>query len=248
MNAAESTDLAPAPVLLPDDFGPVVAEQDVVEKLLTLDGATILELGCGAADKTRKIAAKYPNATVHALEVDEAQHAKNVAGPQLPNLHFHLAGAQSLPFPSRTVDVVLMFKSLHHVPADLLDRALGEIARVLKPDGMAYISEPLFAGAYNEIIRIFHDEQQVRTAAFSAILRAVRAGQLVHALQVFFRTPLRLGAFADFETGVVNVTHTQHRLSAGMLQRVRDEFDKNVVDGAARFEVPMRVDLLRPRR
>ena len=85
-----------------------------------------------------------------------------------------------------TVDVVLMFKSLHHVPVDLMDQALREIRRVLKPDGLVYISEPLFAGEFNEILRLFHDEQKVREAAFSAVKKAVDAG-LFRLVEEIFR-------------------------------------------------------------
>jgi 2-methylisocitrate lyase-like PEP mutase family enzyme len=66
-----------------------------------------------------------------------------------------------------------MFKSLHHVPVPLMDQALAEIRRVLKPGGLAYISEPVFAGEFNEVLRLFHDESIVRREAFSAIERAV---------------------------------------------------------------------------
>ena len=54
---------------------------------------------------------------------------------------------------------------------------MAEIHRVLKPDGLAYISEPVFAGEFNEIIRLFHDELAVREAAFAAVGRAVATGR-----------------------------------------------------------------------
>ncbi len=39
--------------------------------------------------------------------------------------------------PDASVDIVIMLKSLHHVPISLMDQALTEIARVLKPGGLA---------------------------------------------------------------------------------------------------------------
>ena len=51
-----------------------------------------------------------------------------------------------------------------------MDAALSEIARVLKPGGQAWISEPVFAGELNEVFRLFHNEEVVRETAFGAIL------------------------------------------------------------------------------
>ncbi len=53
-----------------------------------------------------------------------------------------------------------------------MDAALAEIARVLVPGGWLYVSEPVFAGPFNELMRLFHDEQAVRAAALAALARA----------------------------------------------------------------------------
>ena len=53
----------------------VVDEMAVVEESLSLDGKSILELGCGRANNTRAIALGGPGRRVLALEVDEVQHA-----------------------------------------------------------------------------------------------------------------------------------------------------------------------------
>jgi ubiquinone/menaquinone biosynthesis C-methylase UbiE len=233
------------PVLRAADPGAVRDERDVYEKLLPLQGARIVELGCGAAEKTREIARRHPDADIVALEVDEVQHHANLASEASPNVRFALGGAEAIPFANASFDVVMMFKSLHHVPGELLDRALAEIARVLKRGGLAYISEPIFAGPYNDIIRIFHDEEQVRAGAFAAINRAVESGLVERVSQTFFRAPLQLAGFAAFEHRVINVTHTEHRLSAETKAHVRQQFEQHLVDGVARFDVPMRIDLLR---
>jgi hypothetical protein len=36
---------------------------------------------------------------------------------------------------------------------------LRKIARMLRPAGYTYVSEPLFVGEFNELVGIFHDEQ-----------------------------------------------------------------------------------------
>lgn len=100
------------------------------------------------------------------MEVDVIAHRKNLQITDLPNVTFGLAGAQDIPLDDETADIVLMFKSLHHVPVELMETSLREIRRVLKPAGLAYISEPIFACDFNEILRLFHNEQEVREAAF----------------------------------------------------------------------------------
>ncbi len=134
-------------------------EVEVYNRLLSLDNKHILELGCGSAEITRNIASAGENRKVTALEVDEIAHTKNQQITDLPNVTFVLSGAQAIPLADESVDVVFMFKSLHHVPLELMQSSMHEISRVLKPGGFIYISEPVFAGDFNDVLRLFHDEQ-----------------------------------------------------------------------------------------
>ncbi len=72
-------------------------------------------------------------------------------------------------------DLALMHKSLHHVPLTAMDQALAEVARVLRPGGYLYVSEPVYAGPLNEIVRLYNDEGVVRAAAQAALDRALSA-------------------------------------------------------------------------
>ncbi len=220
-----------------------VNEGEILDQLLQLQGATVLELGCGKAEKTRIVAQRA--ASVLALEVDQKQLAKNLAVTDLPNVRFAHGGAEEIPAPDANFDIVLMFKSLHHVPAELMDRAFSEMRRVLKPGGTAYISEPVYAGEFNEVLKLFHDERAVREAAFAAEKRAVASGQLVLAGQKFFLQPMHFADFAQFEDQVLRVTHTEHRLSDETYDEVRTRFNGYMTAGGASFHMPIRVDLLR---
>ena len=123
-------------------------ETEIYHRLLSLDNKTILELGCGSAEITRDIATSGVGRKVTALEVDDFAYEKIQKITDLPNVTFGLAGAQEIPLEAESVDVVFMFKSLHHVPLELMEQSMREIKRVLKPGGLAYISEPIFAGAF----------------------------------------------------------------------------------------------------
>lgn len=81
-------------------------------------------------------------------------------------IDFIFAGAESIPFEDFSFDVLLMFKSLHHVPIEKMGIAMAEIYRILKPGGIAYVSEHLYSGEFNELVKIFHDEKEVREADF----------------------------------------------------------------------------------
>ena len=121
-----------------------------------------------------------------------------------------------------------------------------EIARILRPGGRLYVSEPVFAGAFNEVIRPFHDEQAVREAAFAAEQRAVSSGLLALVQQRFFLSPNHFHDFAEFEQRLIGASYADHQLDAATYNEVKRRFMRHMSDDGARFEAPMRVDLLRP--
>ncbi len=220
-------------------------EYDLIAAELPLENAQVLELGCGKAEKTRTIAQAGKVAAIVALEVDAIQHAQNLQIADLPNVSFRHGAAEAIPEADASFDIVMMFKSLHHVPTDRMDLALSEIWRVLKPGGLAWISEPVYAGEFNEILRLFHDEKAVREAAFAAVRRSVDDGRFMLVRQRFFSTPGHFDSFGQFEERVIRVTHTDHRLAPELLAAVREKFETHLSATGADFRNPLRVDILR---
>lgn len=208
-------------------------ELDVLEIAVPLASARrIVEVGCGAAKLARELLARHPQAEMVGLEVDERQHAKNVAAPS-ERLTFAQAGAQSIPFPDATFDGAIMLKSLHHVPLDLMDHALGEVARVVRPGGWFYVCEPVYGGDMNELVRLFNDEREVRAAAQAALDRAVATGRWRETRELRFRVPRRFRDFEDFERTVMRPTYADHALDAALIERVRKLYEPHQkVDGA----------------
>lgn len=219
-------------------------ETEIYHRLLSLDNKHILELGCGSAEITRDIATSGVGRKITALEVDEIAYEKTRQIKDLPNVTFGLAGAQDIPLEDEVVDVVFMFKSLHHVPLELMGQSMQEIRRVLKPGGLLYISEPVFAGDFNEILRLFHDESAVREAAFSTVEKAVDDGLFTLVEETFFNSPMSFASFEDFENKVLKVTHTNHALDDALYQEVKQRFEQYLDDDGAHFLMPIRVDLL----
>jgi len=219
-------------------------ESEIYNRLLSLDNKHILELGCGNAEITRSIATSGTGRRITALEVDEIAHEKNLQIADLPNVNFELSGAQQIPLEDESVDVVFMFKSLHHVPMELMETSIHEIRRVLKPGGLAYISEPIFAGDFNEVLRLFHDEEIVREAAFNVLKKAVDDGLFELLEEVFFNSPGKFESFSEFENHTIKATHSSHQLDEELYALVKQRFERHIGDDGAHFLNPMRVDLL----
>lgn len=220
-------------------------ESQIFETVLSLDNKSILELGCGDAMLTRMIAASGVGRTVMASEVDTIQHAKNLLIDDLPNVKFVLSGSEKIPAADDSFDIVFMFKSFHHVPKELMRQALLEVKRVLKPEGFVYISEPIFAGDFNDILKLFHNEQDVRQAAFDSIKNVVDEGIFHLADEMFFNSPVVFEDFEQFAQKVIGATHSEHKLSDELYTQVQEKFAQVYAANGGNFIIPIRVDLLK---
>lgn len=230
-----------APPRLVDD------ELDLLAGMLPLGrGLDIVEPGCGNARLARALLRRFPGCRVTGLEVDARQLAKNRAAPQ-PRLAFVAAGAQAIPCADASFDLALMLKSLHHVPRDAMDAALAEVRRVLRPRGWLVVSEPVCAGALDEIARLFNDEGVVRAAAQAALDRALAGGGWDAVLERRFDVPVHFRDFADFERRMVDVTFAERHLDDATRAAVRARFEPHLGAHGAAFTRPMHLRLLRRR-
>ncbi|MBL8345122.1 MAG: class I SAM-dependent methyltransferase [Rubrivivax sp.] len=219
-------------------------ELEVLSSLVPLSEQRIIELGCGAAQLARSLLTRWPGCVVTALEVDQRQHAKNLAQPQ-ERLTFLAAGAQAIPESDARFDLALMLKSLHHVPRPLMATALGEVARVLRPGGNLYVSEPVYDGPFNALVRLFNDEGTVRAAAQLALDAALRTGGWEPVAEQRFEMPVHFRHFEDFEHRMMRPTFADHAIDDAKLAAVRRAFEPHCTSDGARFVRPMHVRLLR---
>lgn len=219
-------------------------ELDLLAETVPLAGLNIVELGCGAAGLARQLLLRHPDSRMTGLEVDERQHAKNLAAPQA-GLQFMAGAAQAIPLSDARFDLALMLKSLHHVPVNSMARALDEVARVLRPRGHLYVSEPVFEGEFNEVVRLFNDEGVVRAAAQAALDAALRKGRWTQVAERRFVMPVSFTDFDDFERRLMRPTYAEHHIDAALLARVRAAFEPHARGGGAHFLRPMHARLLR---
>ncbi len=196
--------------LIEENITQTVDELYIIETL-NLNNKTILELGCGTASITKKISQNGFNRKIIACEVDEIQHNKNLQ-EKFSNIEFKLCSAQNITLEDNSVDIIFMFKSFHHIPKEHMNAALNDIKRVLKPNGLVYISEPLFKGEQNDLVAMFHDEEKVRIDAFEAIKKSVDNQTFKLFREIFFQTEMIYKDFEDFKNKQMNLTYNNNLL------------------------------------
>ena len=215
-----------------------------VEALISVKGLNLVDVGCGPGRVSRELCAR--GATVLGVEPDPIQAEKNRQAEVVPGLTFVEAGAETLPVETASVDGVFFFRSLHHVPLEHMDAALAEAARVLKPgSGFLCIVEPAMSGTHFPVMKPFHDETKVRTAAQAALAR--KASKLFREMTAY--RYVQYPRYAEFEAMVARVTgNTFNNITRESVEtdEVRALFERGrVSDGEYVFEQPMLLNLYR---
>lgn len=217
---------------------PVADELDLILRSVPVAGADLLDLGCGDGTMARRLAAAGARVTGVDLDAPFADAAD-------PALSLIAGRAEALPLADAAFDAVLMLKSLHHVPVPAMQTGLREVARVLRPGGLLFCWEPVFAGPLNEIMRLFHDEQAQRAAALTALHRVIAEGTLDFVDERLFRTRIGFADFADFDRRMLHLPGLPQPVEGVLLDRVRQAWDRIGAPRAGQFKRLMRLTLAR---
>jgi ubiquinone/menaquinone biosynthesis C-methylase UbiE len=110
---------------------------------------TILDVGCGTGRLLRKAKEQWPD--VQVFGVDPAEAMITQATRLLPSGKFYVAMAESLPLPDQSVDLAFSTMSYHHWANQ--DRAVKEIARVLRPNGRFLLADIVMPRGLSFIFR-----------------------------------------------------------------------------------------------
>jgi len=106
------------------------------------DALSLLEVGCGSGSVLAAASALYPRAALTGIDCNP----KRIEGARrrTPHIRWHTAPVEHLPFSDATFDLVLAGMTFHHWTDK--QQGLREIARVLAPDGVFVLVDPIMAG------------------------------------------------------------------------------------------------------
>lgn len=157
--------------------------------------------------------------------------------------------AQALPVLAGTMDVVVYFNSLHHVPPEHMDTAMAEAARVLRSGGRVYCSEPLAQGPFYDLCKTVDDEREVRALAHRALHEAHSHGLHVERETMFIHL-VKMQDFEAFRERIVSAnTEREACFDAheGDLREMFETLGTRTEDGWV-FDQPVRVTVLSKER
>ncbi len=141
---------------------------EVLREALAVEGRRVVDIGCGRGG----LAGWLQRQGAQVIGVDA--QAAAVRAARASGVPAVVARADALPLAGGSVDVAIIFNSLHDFPAPAA--ALVEARRVLAADGALYVAEPLAEGAHFDFMQPVDDETEVRAAAMAALDRAAQAG------------------------------------------------------------------------
>lgn len=112
-------------------------------------GMSVLDFGCGPGTISVGLAERIAPGTLHGIDMEESQielarAAASDGGHD--NMVFHVGNVYELPFDDDTFDAAHCHAVLMHVPDT--QRALAEVKRVLKPEGILASREAIIASSF----------------------------------------------------------------------------------------------------
>jgi SAM-dependent methyltransferase len=131
------------------------------------DAPVLLEVGCSSGFLLPELVSDWPGSLVMGSDVVPGpldSLARKL--PALPLLQFDLV---QCPLPSASVDAVVLLNVLEHVEQD--GQAVAQIARVLKPGGIAVVEVPAGPGLYDVYDRYLRHFRRYRLRDLASLLR-----------------------------------------------------------------------------
>ena len=123
--------------------------QWLLHLLKPVAGKTLLDVACGEGVLPNLARSQFG---LHAYGSDISLAATRI-GANEGSSHFSVAIGEHLPFASQSIDYVTCIGSLEHFLQ--VETGISEMARVLKPDGMACILVPNTYGLLNNVYKAY---------------------------------------------------------------------------------------------
>ncbi len=106
-----------------------------------ISGKSVLDIGCGFGWCEANFLGRGVK-SVTGIEISEDDIKAAKSGIQDPRATFITAGALELPFPDASFDTVVSWEVIEHIPKGTENKMFAEVNRVLKPNGVFYLSTP----------------------------------------------------------------------------------------------------------
>jgi SAM-dependent methyltransferase len=118
--------------------------------------AVLVDVGCSSGYLLEALQTAHPQAVLIGVDLDAA--GLRIAHELVPSARLLQADACDLPLDDGCVDAVVSANLVEHLPDDR--RALAEMRRVLRPDGLAVVVVPAGAGTYDYYDRFLGHERR----------------------------------------------------------------------------------------
>lgn len=142
-----------------------------IEKVVSLFGKSVLEIGCGDGSRSVEIAKRCAYLT--AMEPNTELLGSAKANNSSQNITYVNGKAERLGFPDQKFDAVLFTLSLHHVPMEEMPKAIDEAIRVTRKGGNIIFLEPAEEGTFFDAEIAFDacdgDEREEKRIAYNAL-------------------------------------------------------------------------------
>jgi ubiquinone/menaquinone biosynthesis C-methylase UbiE len=224
---------------------PRIGRETLVLERLPLDGARVIDIGCGEGWLTHLVAPK--SRTTIGIDPSAIALERACAVNGVNNGTFIQASADDLPFDPASADVAIYYNSLHHVPEAIRARALVETARVLSPGGLLCIIEPEASGPCYELFRPIDDESAVYAATYSLLVALAKGAEFQQLHEERFIDGFIYRDFKEFLDNAVVVDAQRAGAVSELEDELRELFDSlgEVVESGRRYDMVHRLNLLR---
>ncbi len=138
----------------------------------------ILEIGCGTGGMLSPLA-QFGTVTGIDIADDCMRYCYSRGFPQMA-----VGSGDALPFADNSFDLIALFDVIEHIPDDTA--VLREVQRVVKPDGIVFLSVPAYQFLFSQNDRLVHHQ------------RRYTRGQLCNVIEKAGLTPAKATYFNTF--------------------------------------------------
>jgi ubiquinone/menaquinone biosynthesis C-methylase UbiE len=224
---------------------PRIGRESLVIDRLPLDGARVIDIGCGEGWLTHLIAPK----TVSTIGIDPSSiaigraRASECAGKGI----FIQASADDMPLEPASVDIAIYYNSLHHIPEGIQGTAISETARVLSPGSLLCIVEPEAKGSCYELFQPIDDESAVYVTTYNLILATASGDEFERIHEEHFLDGFIYRNFEQFLDTALVVDAQRAGVVEELEDKMRVLFERlgEAVEDGRRYDMVHRLNLLR---